>query len=98
MPNPASLTASAVDIPDAELHEAVVLDSASALGEEIRCTIPSFSERYFTEPMPWSPYVTPAGFFYPKKDDRAVLGYPVDGPPVILEWWPNAAEPDQTFG
>jgi hypothetical protein len=96
-PNPAELAPSAVHIPDAELREAIVLDSTSELGTEIRCTIASLDPLLATDPMPWSPYVTPAGFFYPKKGDRAVLGFPPDGPPVILEWWPNASEPDQTF-
>lgn len=97
MPNPAELSPSAVTIPEAELHEAVVLDDAMEPGREVRCTRDSLDHLLADDPMPWAPYVTPDGFFYPKEGDRAVLGFPVDGDPVILQWWPNATEPDQPF-
>jgi hypothetical protein len=97
MPEPRDLTASAVDVPGPVLHEATVLDDATEPGQEVRCVVPSFSEQLSEDPMPWMPYVTAAGVFYPKKGDRAVLGDPDAGPPVILAWWPDAAEPDVSF-
>jgi peptidoglycan/xylan/chitin deacetylase (PgdA/CDA1 family) len=95
MPEPRDLTASAVDIPEQELHEAVVLDDATEPGQEVRCIVPSFAEHLATDPMPWTPYVTPAGIFYPKQGDRALLSYQVDGTPVIVWWEPsNGSMPD----
>jgi hypothetical protein len=97
MPDPRQLGPGAVDIPPPELHDAQVAEDAIAPGEEIRCVVESLDPLLATDPMPWTPYVSPDGFFYPKKGDRAVLGFPVDGPPVIVAWWPQAAEPDETF-
>lgn len=95
MSNPALLAPSAVTIPEAELHEALIRDNAVEPGEEVRCTRESLDPQLADDPMPWDPYVTPDGFFYPKRGDRAILGFPVDGTPVILRWWPRATEPDQ---
>jgi hypothetical protein len=47
--------------------------------------------------MPWMPYVTPAGIFYPKRGDSAVIGSPEGGAPEIVTWKPRAAEPDAPF-
>jgi hypothetical protein len=92
------LTPSAVSIPPPELHEALVHDDATEPGELIRCMVPSFDPLAASDPMPWMPHVTAAGVFYPKRGDRAVLAYQVDGTPVILAWWPDAAaEPDSPF-
>jgi len=85
---------SAVSSRSPEVFDGLVLDNATAPGQEVRCTRSS-DPQAATDPMPWTPYSVPAGWFYPKRGDRAVLGYPVDGPPVILEWWPAAdAAPD----
>lgn len=97
MTDPAHLSPSAVTIPPPELHEAIVHDNASADREEVRCIVPSKDQSAATDPMPWMPYVTPAGVFYPKRDDRAILGFPIDGPPLILYWQPKATEPDIPF-
>lgn len=94
MPDPALLAPSAVEIPAPELHEARVLTSATSLGQEVRCIVASFDELLSTDPMPWQPYVTAAGIFYPKKDDRAVLSYQTDGTPLIVWWEPSAGSPD----
>lgn len=94
MPDPSLLTPSAVDKALPELHDAIVNEDASAPGQEVICVIPEYDPLMARDPMPWTPVVTPDGFFYPKRGDRAVLGYPVDGDPVILEWWPKATEPD----
>lgn len=80
-----------------ELQEAEVLDNATEPDQEVRCVVASLDPQLATDPLPWPPYVTPAGFFYPKRGDRAVVGSPPDGPPVILAWWPAADEPDVSF-
>lgn len=87
----------AVDIPPPELHEAILGEDATAPGQEVKCVVPSFDPLKATDPMLWTPYVTGAGVFYPKRGDRAILGYPPDGPPVILAWWPKATTPDVSF-
>jgi hypothetical protein len=93
VPNPAELAPSAVSIPGPELRNAKILDDATASGQMVRC----FDEddpQLATDPMPWSPYVTPDGHFFPKRGDRAVIGLPPGAPPVILAWWPATDEPD----
>lgn len=97
MPDLANLTPAGVTIPDGELHDAVVIDSAAAPGQLVRCSRPGFDLSLADDPMPWMPYVTGAGVFYPKAGDRAVIGIPDSGSPVILAWWPSAAEPDVSF-
>lgn len=97
MADPRLLGAGAVDVPPPELHDAEISEDATAPDQEVKCVVPSLDLLLATDPMPWRAHFTADGFFYPKKGDRAVLGYPVDGPPVILEWWPNATEPDETF-
>jgi hypothetical protein len=94
MPDPSLLTPSAVARSAPETHDAVVNQDATVEGQEITCVIPEFDPLIATDPMPWNPLSTPAGWFYPKRGDRALLCYPVDGDPVILEWWRNATEPD----
>jgi len=96
-PNPSDLAPSAVRIPDPELREAIVLDDAAEPGRVIRCVVPGLDPLLATDPMPWFPYVTAAGLFYPKRDDRAVIGKAPDGAPVILFWWPSATEPDSVL-
>lgn len=88
---------STVPAPSPEIHEAVVLDDATARGQEIRCVIRSFGEGYATDPMAWEPYTTAEGEFWPKKDDRAVLSFAPDGPPVI-QWWEPAADREVSIG
>jgi hypothetical protein len=97
MPNPRELTPSAVDKPEPESHEAVIAEDATEEGQEIRATRESLDPLLTDDPMPWVPYVGAAGIFYPKRKDRAILAFPVDGTPVIAVWWPNASEPDKTF-
>lgn len=97
MPNPAALTPDAVDVPDSQLYEAEVLDDAAEAGVEIRCVVPSFAEHLATDPLAWTPYVTASGVFYPKKDDRAIVALPAEGPPAIVAWWPSATKPDHPF-
>lgn len=96
MPNPAELhAATAVELPAAEIHEAEILDAASAPTDEVRCTIPSFDSRLTTDPSRFTPASTPAGWFYPKKGDRAIVVQHEDGPDAIVAWWPAVdAEPD----
>lgn len=93
-PNPSQLSPSAVRIPGPELRSAEIFDNATGDGQEVRCVIPSEDPLLATDPLPWAPYYTPAGFYFPKRGDRAVIGSPPDGPPVILAWWPSASEPD----
>lgn len=94
-PDPGILSPDAVDIPAPELHEATILDDASERGEEVRCVIPSLSEQLSTDPMPWMPYMTAEGEYWPKKGNRALVTAQLDGPPVIVWWMPGAgAEPD----
>lgn len=96
MPNPAELHAeTAVELPSAEVREAEVLDAASTPDDEIRCVIRSFDSRLTTDPCRFTPISTPAGWFYPKKGDRAIVVQHEDGPDSIVAWWPGEdAEPD----
>jgi hypothetical protein len=95
MPDPSLLAPSAVTIPGPELRDAVVLDDATARGQEVRCTVESLDPLLATDPMPFKPYMTAEGEFWPKKGDRAVISAQTDGLPVILIWWPGAeAMPD----
>jgi hypothetical protein len=88
MDDPRQLGAGALDRSAPTIFDGSILDNATALGQEVRCTRPGVDPWAATDPMPWWPYVTPDGFFYPKRGDRAVLAYPIDGPPVINKWWP----------
>lgn len=89
------LTPSAIELPAAELHEAVVLDDATAIGQEIRCVVESLDPLLATDPMQWVPYVTALGEYWPKAGDRAVVTEQPDGPSVIAFWLPSKdAEPD----
>ncbi|HUB99255.1 MAG TPA: hypothetical protein VMS11_05470 [Solirubrobacterales bacterium] len=92
------ITAAAVDIPPPELHEAVVHDDATALGEEVRCVVPGFDPLRATDPMPWEPRAGAEGLFFPKQGDRALISQHVDGTPLILWWEPSATVPDTAFG
>lgn len=85
---------SAVDVPPASAFAATVRDNAAARGQEVRCHLDGEDPLRLTDPMPWNPVVDD-GRYYPKTGDRALVVYPVNGPPVIAEWWPRAgAEPD----
>lgn len=97
MTNPAQLSPQSIELPSPEIHEAEVIDTAAVPGDEVRCVIPSNGERFHTEPMQWMPYAGPAGLFYPKKKDRALVSYHGDGPPAIVAWWPSAPEPDHVY-
>jgi hypothetical protein len=90
----AALGPGAVPSPIAQTLDGEILDSASDLGEELRCIRPEVDPRAATDPMPWTAVATPAGFFYPKQGDRAVFTYPAGGPPVIVAWYPQASVPD----
>jgi len=94
MGDPVDLTASAVALPPPELRTGEILDDAVAEGQYVRCTVEALDPLLAKDPMPWTPYVGAAGIFYPKRGDRALIAEPLDGPPVILQWWPNATEPD----
>jgi hypothetical protein len=94
MGNPADLTPGAVAKPRPELRTGEVLDDAVAEGQLVRCTIEALDPLLASDPMPWVPYVGAGGIFYPKRGDLALVAQPLDGPPVILQWWPKAAEPD----
>lgn len=90
MPSLTDLGPGAVAKASPELLEATVRDDATAVGQEVRCRRARAPVGTATDPMPWTAVVTPAGFFYPKSGDRAVLGYPIDGPPFIAAYWPAA--------
>ncbi|HVQ60373.1 MAG TPA: hypothetical protein VMS60_15845 [Solirubrobacterales bacterium] len=77
--------------------EARVLDDALAPGEAVRCVLPALAEHLASDPLAWMPYTTPAGIFYPKHGDRALVTEPDGGPPAIVAWWPSATEPDHEF-
>lgn len=93
---PAELHAStAVQIPAAKLRRAEVIDNATGPKDEVRCVMPGRDSRHTTNPSPFNPVSTPAGWFYPKKGDDALIARPIDGPDRIVEWWPaEDAEPD----
>ena len=98
MPDVAQLAAAASEpAPGDSLREAVVREDATEDREEVRCVIASLDPNLATEPLPWTPVVNAQGAFYPKQGDRAILAYPAGGPPVILQWWPAATEPDASF-
>lgn len=96
-PDPAELHATtAVQIPAAKVRRAEVIDDASGPKDEVRCVIPGRDRRLTTNPCRFNPVSTPAGWFYPKKGDDALVARPADGPDAILEWWPaEDAEPDK---
>jgi hypothetical protein len=97
MPNLTDLTPAGAPRPEPELHEAMILDDATAADQEVRCTRTSLDPLLADDPMQWTPYVTGDGVYYPKRGDRAVIGFPEEGAAVILQWWPSAAEPDVPF-
>jgi hypothetical protein len=80
-----------------EVLEAIVNEDATAPGQLVTCTIPAEDPTAATDPMPWMPYATGDGVFYPKRGDRAKVSENGDGPGVILAWWPSATEPDVSF-
>ena len=95
MADPALLGASAVTIPEQQVWEAEVLDSATARTDKVRCRRPR-DRQAATDPMPFTPLTDLAvGTFYPKRGDRAIFVYPVNGPPWILSFLPAPdAAPD----
>jgi hypothetical protein len=95
MSDPAGLSNQLVPEASPELREATVLTDATERGEEIRCTTISLGELISTDPLPWRPFTTAAGEFWPKKGERAVLAFPPDGPPVIAWWEPAQRESDE---
>lgn len=96
MPDLTNLTPAGVDVPEASLYRAVFIDDAATATDEVRCVVPDESEHLAFDAMRWNPVTHPGvGFFFPKRDDVAVIGIPVNGDPVILEWWPApGATPD----
>lgn len=95
MPNPAELSSSAVGIPAPELRKGEVHEDATAPGQKIKCIVPSLGREWTSDLLRWKAVVTPAGFFFPKRGDEAVLAYPIDAPSYIAEWWPDdEASPD----
>lgn len=94
MPDPAELDPRAVPAEEPVFYEATVHTDASVPGEHVSCIIPSEGKHLETDPLQWMPYVTPEGFFYPKRGDRALIGDPISGPEAIVAWWPKATEPD----
>lgn len=96
---PAQLHPSAVKIPPPELHEAVILDTATEPGQEVRCTGAWLGSQHASDPMDWESVVTADGEYWPHKEDRALVSAHVDGPPVILWWAPAPGrEPDVAIG
>lgn len=79
------------------LEEAKVKDNATGSNDEVRLVIPSVDPHQATDPMPWMPFVTGDGVFYPKVGDRAVLAHPESGAPYISFWQPKAESPDVSF-
>jgi hypothetical protein len=96
MPDPANLTRHAVTVPEPQLIEGKILDSAEDPTEEVRCTFAG-DDVHASDPMPWDPVVRKAGFFYPKRGDRAVIAFPDGGTPYIDFFRPSATSPDDTF-
>jgi hypothetical protein len=95
MAEPSNLHNSRVTSPELELATATILEDAAAPGEEVSCTLEVDGPNIRTDPMRWTPYVTPEGFFYPKRDDEALVALPADGPPWIVAWAPApGAVPD----
>lgn len=94
MASPAELDPRSVNLPERQLHTAEILDSATDWPEPVRCVIPDLDPLLYTMRMSWNPIHAPAGHFYPKKGDEALVATPGDGPPRIVTWTPSAAEPD----
>jgi len=79
--------------PDA-VFDLVVLDNATDADQEVRCQRSLGETTAATDPMPWIPYtIEGVGTWYPKRGDRAIALHPVDGPPVIVAWWPAPDAP-----
>jgi hypothetical protein len=96
MPDPANLTKAAFDQQEPQAVAAKVLDSAEDPGEEVRCMLVG-DDLGATDPMPWDAVARPAGLFYPKRGDRAVVVFPEGGTPYIDFFRPTATEPDHAF-
>lgn len=96
MASPAELAPSSVQVGDPEVRSGTVLDNATAPFQAIRCTVPDESTLLATAHLGgWAPKTTPAGFFYPKKGDPVLIGFPRNGgAPMIVSWEPSASEPD----
>ena len=93
-PSPAQLSPSAVNIPDAQVRAAEILEDVTKARQPVRCTIPVDGELLATGPLSWPSISTPEGFFFPKKGDSATVCLPLGGKPVILTWEPSASAPD----
>ena len=79
-----------------EVFEATFNEDAAEAGQLVTVVL-SEDPTAATDPMPWMPYVTGDGVFFPKRGDRAKVSENGDGPGVVLAWWPNATEPDVSF-
>ena len=74
-----------------------ILDDATGPGQEVRCRHRDDPTRA-TDPMPFTPYtITAEGTWYPKRGERAIVLEPVNGPPVITDWWPAAGRVPDVF-
>lgn len=85
------------DLPAPETFEAVV-DEDAAAGEPVFVVVPGFDSHLRHGPCRWLPFTSPAGVFWPRKGDRAVVVRPADGDPWIASWVPTATEPDVAIG
>lgn len=97
MDDPRQLGPGAIGRSSPPIFDGLILDDATAPDQEVRCTRPRVDPAAATDPMPWTPItsLSAGGEFWPKHGDRATLVYPIDGPPVIVAWWPaEDAVPD----
>jgi hypothetical protein len=94
--DPASLTSSAVEIPEGETATAVILDDASSPDDLIRAATVTDPD-HALNPMPWSPVSRASGLYYPKKGDTAIVVFPEEGDEAIVLWTPLATSPDAMF-
>ncbi len=97
MPDPANLTHYAIDVPDAQIVAAEVLDDATTLTDAVRCKLPDDATGA-TDPARWTPVtIAGQGTWFPKKGADAVIAFPDGEVDPILLWFQHSGDPDHPF-
>ena len=102
MPDPLSLSPSAVDVPEPQVWQAIVATDAVVVTDEVYVTIPSFDsgdgQVWKHGPCKWSARIEGASLFYPKRGDPCVVNISEEGIVVITQWTNLASTPDTVLG
>lgn len=70
--------------PAPTLFEAIVIDTAAAITDDVRVRLVADDPRSFDGPLPWMP----RDGVFPMTGDRALVGYSDQGEGWIVAWWP----------